>query len=152
MMTRREAAIMDTKAAIIALLSVWGVGTCVTLPVSAQETETETPAGSDTTSNPLLNRVWVRADETGLPGPMQIFLADGTLVSDSCWETYRLSNWQQVSDTAISWDEDGTTINADIATLSDDELVLRLNLIGGEVEEQRFVPATVPYVCPDMES
>jgi hypothetical protein len=114
----------------------------------AEETEA---AGSATTSNPLLNRVWVRADETGLPGPMQIFLANGTLVSDSCWETYRLSNWQQVSDAAISWEEDGTTINADIATLSASELVLRLHL-GSETQEQRFVPASVPYVCPDMES
>jgi len=141
---------MDTKAAIFALLSVWGVGTCSSLPVSAEE------AGAaddiEATSNPLLNRVWVRADDTGLPGPMQIFLSDGTLVSDSCWETYRLSHWQQVSESAISWEEDGMTINADIATLSDSELVLRLNLIGGSVEEQRYVAATVPYVCPDMET
>lgn len=143
---------MDTKAAIIALLSVWGVGTCVSLPALAEETEAEDAAGSETTSNPLLNRVWVRADDTGLPGPMQIFLADGTLVSDSCWETYRLSNWQQVSNTAISWEEDGVTINADIAALSDSELVLRLNLVGGQIEEQRYIPATVPYVCPDVES
>lgn len=143
---------MDTKAAIIALLSVWGVGTCVSLPASAQETETEDAAESEATSNPLLNRVWVRADDTnGLPGPMHIFLADGTLVSDSCWETYRLSQWQQVSPTAISWDEDGIEIKADIATLNDAELVLRL-MLGSEVEEQRFVPAAVPYVCPDMES
>jgi hypothetical protein len=141
---------MDTKAAIIALMSVWGVGTCVSLPASAQETEAEDAAESET-SNPLLNRVWVRADETGLPGPMQIFLADGTLVSDSCWETYRLSHWQQVSDTEISWDEDGMTINADIATLSASELVLRLHL-GSQVQEQRYIPAAVPYVCPDMKS
>jgi hypothetical protein len=141
---------MDTKAAIIALLSVWGVGTCASLPASAQDTGTEDAAESEATSNPLLNRVWVRADDTGLPGPMQIFLADGTLVSDSCWETYRLSQWQQVSDTQISWDEDGTTIEADIATLSDSELVLHLKL-GSEVQEQRYIPATVPYVCPDME-
>ena len=80
---------------------------------------------------------------------MQIFLADGTLVSDSCWETYRLSKWQQVSDTSISWDEDGMTINADIASISDSELVLKLNL-GKDVQEQHFVLATVPYVCPDM--
>jgi hypothetical protein len=81
---------------------------------------------------------------------MQIFLEDGTLVTDSCWETYRLSRWQQVSETEISWDEDGVTITADIATLTDAELVLRLNLIGGAVDEQHYVPAEVPYVCPDM--
>ncbi|KKB11482.1 hypothetical protein VE25_12645 [Devosia geojensis] len=122
---------------------------CASLPASAQDTGTEAAAGSEATSNPLLNRVWVRADDTGLPGPMQIFLADGTLVSDSCWETYRLSQWQQVSETEISWDEDGMTIEADITTLSDTELVLHLKL-GSEVQEQRYVPATVPYVCPDI--
>ena len=142
---------MDTKAAILALMSVWGVGTCATLPASAQDTdasEDATEAGDR--NNPLLNKVWVRADaDAALPGPMQIFLGDGTLVSDSCWETYRLSKWQQVSESAISWDEDGMTINADIASISDTELVLNLKL-GGDVQEQRFTSATVPYVCPDM--
>lgn len=142
---------MDTKAAIIALMSVWGVGAGV-VPAMAQDTDTTEDATDDDgdRSNPLLNKVWIRADaDEALPGPMQIFLADGTLVSDSCWETYRLSKWQQVSDTAISWDEDGMTINADIASLSDTELVLNLKL-GSEVQEQRFTSATVPYVCPDM--
>ena len=138
---------MDTKAAILALMSVWGVGVC-TLPAGAQETA-ETEDASDR-ANPLLNKVWVRADaDENLPGPMQIFLEDGTLVSDSCWETYRLSKWQQVSDSAISWDEDGMTINADITELTERELVLSLKL-GSDVQEQRFVTATAPYVCPDM--
>lgn len=143
---------MDTKAAILALMSVWGVGTCATLPALAQDTDTaeDVADGVGDNENPLLNKVWVRADaDPSLPGPMQIFLEDGTLVTDSCWETYRLSKWQQVSDSAISWDEDGMTINADIASLSDSELVLNLKL-GSEVQEQRYVTATVPYVCPDM--
>jgi hypothetical protein len=145
---------MDTKAAIIALLSVWGVGTCAALPAMAQETQEADEDATDEDAargNPLLNKVWVRSDaDAALPGPMQIFLADGTLVSDSCWETYRLSKWQQVSDSAISWDEDGMTINADIATLTETELVLSLKL-GSDVLEQRYVTASVPYVCPDME-
>ena len=143
---------MDTKAAILALMSVWGVGVC-NLPAMAQDnTEAAEDIADDLgdSENPLLNKVWVRADaDENLPGPMQIFLGDGTLVSDSCWETYRLSKWQQVSDSAISWDEDGMTIYADIASLSDSELVLNLKL-GSEVQEQRYVTATVPYLCPDM--
>lgn len=144
---------MDTKAAILALMSVWGVGTIGTLPACAQDAETTEDAADDAADgeNPLLNKVWIRADaDPAQPGPMQIFLGDGTLVSDSCWETYRLSKWQQVSDSAISWDEDGMTINADIASVSQTELVLNLKL-GSEVQEQRFVTATAPYVCPDME-
>lgn len=142
---------MDTKAAILALMSVWGVGTCATLPAIAQDDTTEDATDeAGERENPLLNKVWVRADaDPSLPGPMQIFLGDGTLVSDSCWETYRLSKWQQVSDSAISWDEDGMTINADIASVSDTELVLNLKL-GSEMQVQRFTVAEVPYVCPDM--
>jgi len=139
---------MDTKAAVVALLSVWGVGTCVSVPVMAQDAQDASEEASER-GNPLLNKVWVRSD-ADLPGPMQIFLADGTLVSDSCWETYRLSRWQQVSESAISWDEDGMTINADIASLTENELVLSLKL-GDDVTEQRFTTAEVPYVCPDME-
>lgn len=137
---------MDKKAAIIALLSVWGVGTAACLPAIAEEPAIEDEGDSD---NPLVNKVWVLQSENASPGAMQIFLPDGTLVSDSCWETYRLSKWQQVSDTAISWEEDGVTINADISSLTADELVLSLKL-GNDVQEQRFVPATVPTVCPDM--
>ncbi|MGV8834261.1 MAG: hypothetical protein ACOH2N_20030 [Devosia sp.] len=141
---------MDTKAAIIALLSVWGVGTSTTIPAIGQDTADTTDDEVDN-SNPLLNKVWVRSNaDASLPGPMQIFLADGTLVSDSCWETYRLSTWHQVSDSAISWNEDGMTINADIASLTDTELVLNLKL-GSDVQELRFTTASVPYVCPDME-
>ena len=144
---------MDTKAAIIALLSVWGVGAVAGVaPSVAQDTVDIDDSFDDAEddANPLLNRVWVRSDaDSALPGPMQIFLADGTLVSDSCWETYRLSKWQQVSDTSISWDEDGMTINADIASIDGDQMVLNLKL-GSEVQEQRFVSAKVPYVCPDM--
>lgn len=140
---------MDTKAAILALLGVWGVGAGATLPATAQEVE-EAAEDSAEAENPLTDKVWVRTNaDPALPGPMQIFLGDGTLVSDSCWETYRLSKWQQVSGTAISWEEDGMTIHADITSLSDTELVLNLRL-GDEVQEQRFAVAEVPYVCPDM--
>ena len=143
---------MDTKAAILALMSVWGVGVCA-LPANAQDA-TDTPEDATDeagdSQNPLLNKVWVRADaDPSLPGPMQIFLGDGTLVSDSCWETYRLSKWQQVSDSEISWEEDGMTINADIAELTETNLILNLKL-GSDVQEQRYVTAEVPYVCPDM--
>lgn len=139
---------MDTKAAIIALLTVWGVGAAGCLPTMAEDTAIDGDVETDS-DNPLLNKVWVQQGETASPGAAQIFLADGTLVTDSCWETYRLSKWQRVSDTAISWDEDGMTINADIVSLSPSELVLELHL-GNDTVEQRFVPAEAPYVCPDI--
>jgi hypothetical protein len=143
---------MTSKAAIFALLSLWGVGTVSTLPVVAQDASapaSESSADSDE-GDELTNRVWVKeGDDAALPGVIKIFLSDGTLVQDSCWETHRLSAWQKSGDHAVTWNEDGMDIKADIVTVSADELVLSLKLIGGEVEE-RYTPATVPYVCPDI--
>lgn len=143
---------MTSKAAIFALLSLWGVGTAACLPAYAEDSmAAESSADTDTDGEDgLTDRVWVRADDdTSLPGVIRIFLSDGTLVQDSCWETHRLSAWHRDGDAAVTWNEDGMDIKADIVTLTADELVLSLKLIGGDVEE-RYTPATVPYVCPDI--
>jgi hypothetical protein len=95
------------------------------------------------------NKVWVRSDAADLPGVMRTFLSDGTLVMDSCWETYRLAKWRSLPDGAIAWDEDGAEIQARVVEASETALVLRLALKKGETEE-RYRPVEVPYVCPDM--
>ena len=141
---------MTSKAAIFALLSLWGVGTTATvLPAYAQDAPAPAETSDETEASELTNRVWVKAGDDSLPSVIKIFLSDGTLVQDSCWETHRLSAWQMDGANAVSWNEDGMDIKADIVTLSADELVLSLNLIGGAVEE-RYTPASVPYVCPDI--
>jgi hypothetical protein len=104
---------------------------------------------SQATSTPTFtDRVWLRADAGSAPGTMQIFLSDGTLISDSCFETYRLSSWRLDGD-QLAWSEDGVDIRARVVSVDSDAPTLRLMLRGGE-EEQRFNAATVPYVCPDM--
>jgi hypothetical protein len=134
-----------SKAAIFALLSLWGVGAAPCLPAFAEETPTESSADAD--GDDLTNRVWVKeGDQAQLPGVVKIFLSDGTLVQDSCWETHRLSAWHKDGDAAVGWNEDGMDIKADIVTLNADELVL--NIVG--IGEERYTLATVPYVCPDM--
>jgi hypothetical protein len=111
------------------------------------------PRGTDATGHdPLVNRVWARSEESAgaeLPGRIQVFLSNGTLLSDSCWETHRLSEWSREPPGGLRWVEDGAEIRADVVALSESELVLRLDLVSGP-EDQRFVPAPVPYVCPDM--
>jgi uncharacterized membrane protein len=97
----------------------------------------------------LVDRVWLRSDSTGLPGVMRIFLSDSTLVMDSCWETYRLARWQLESDSTLRWREDAADIRAAIRSLHDKELVLFVSLRSGS-EEQHYMAAAVPYVCPDM--
>lgn len=95
----------------------------------------------------FVDRLWVRV-AGDLPGTLRLFLADGTLVMDSCWETYRLTRWEAVSSTSIRWTEDAATIDATV-TVADGALALTLALPDGPREE-RYVPAAIPYVCPDM--
>ena len=141
---------MTSKAAVFALLSLWGVGSAVCLPAYAEEAAATTESTADGDTDELTDRVWVKAgDEAALPGSIKIFLSDGTLVQDSCWETHRLSAWQMDGTSTVSWNEDGIDIKADIVMLTADELVLTLKLRGGDVEE-RYAPAAVPYLCPDM--
>ena len=144
---------MTTKTALFALLAVWGVGLGGTMPLRAddtvsEETKTEASAGPTTPDTGLTNRVWTKAD-SDRPGVIRVFLSDGTLISDSCWETHRLSSWKMTSDTALTWNEDGADISAKIAALSADKLTLVLKLRGGDVEEH-YTAAPVPSVCPDM--
>jgi hypothetical protein len=140
---------MTSKAALFALLAMWGVGSTACLPAFAEDSSAESTVESKTSKAGLTDRVWTRAEDNGLPGVMKIFLSDGTLVQDSCWETHRLSPWELVSDSALKWNAVGMDINAEIVSLSDAELVLSLKLAGG-AQEEKYVAATVPYVCPDM--
>ena len=142
---------MTSKAALLALLTLWGVGAAVPHQAWADEITSEQSAeGDDDSSGDLTNRVWVKAgDDKALPGVIKIFLSDGTLVQDSCWETHRMSAWQKTAANQLVWNEDGMDIKADIVTLTADELVLSLQLKGGAVEEH-YVPSPVPAVCPDM--
>jgi hypothetical protein len=142
---------MTSKAAILALLTLWGVGIATPFPAWADDTSSEQSADSDDDAGPdLTNKVWVKAgDDAALPGVIKIFLSDGTLVQDSCWETHRLSAWQKTGASSVAWNEDGTEIKADIVTLTASELVLSLRLKAGAIEE-RYQPAGVPSVCPDM--
>ena len=96
-----------------------------------------------------VNMVWMRSDSTGLPGIMRIFLADGTLVMDSCWETYRLARWRPVSDTVLVWHEDTAPVEAHIEMTAEDEMRMVLVLVNDTLEE-RYRVGPVPYVCPDM--
>jgi len=143
-----------TKTALFALLALWGVGLGSALPARAEDqTADGSAAGIKATADAVIpgfvNRVWLQTDSGDLPGVIRIFLSDGTLVMDSCWETHRLSAWKLVDDGKVSWNEDGTDITARIASLTDDALTLVLDLKGGAVEAH-YAAAPVPSVCPDM--
>ena len=99
----------------------------------------------------LTEKFWVQSEEdAGLPGSMVLFLSEGTMLQDSCWETYRLSNWKMTGEDSLSWQEDTMTIEADIVELNEAELILALHLVGDETVEKRYTASPVPFLCPDM--
>jgi hypothetical protein len=145
---------MTSKAALFALLALWGVGFGGALPSraddgisdnSSSEAKTETGMAADG----FVNRVWQQTGNEKQPGVIRIFLSDGTLVMDSCWETHRLASWTQGADGSLTWNEDGTDINARIKALAADTLTLVLDLKSGPVEEH-YAAAPIPSVCPDI--
>jgi hypothetical protein len=96
-----------------------------------------------------VNRVWIRTDPNNQPGALRLFLANGTLVMDSCWETYRLARWEARSESVVVWREDTEQVEADLEMLGPQELQVRLMLSDHTVTE-RYREAEVPYVCPEM--
>jgi hypothetical protein len=96
----------------------------------------------------FVGRTWLSTDPAAAPGTIRIFLADGTLVIDSCFETYRLARWETIDDKRIAWQEDTARIEAEVDETATGELRLRLQLTT-EVKEEHYRLATVPFVCPD---
>jgi hypothetical protein len=98
----------------------------------------------------LRDRVWIDQSPQAPQGTLRAFLSDGTLVMTSCVETYRLAPWRWVSNARIVWEEDGQNVNAEVAVVSDDTLVLAVTLADGTAESHTFKAAQSPVVCPDL--
>ena len=96
----------------------------------------------------FVGKTWLSTDSSAPLGTIRIFLPDGTLLMDSCGETYRLARWTSMNDTRIAWEEDTARIEADVTQATADVLELRLHL-KSEVKVERYRLAQVPFVCPD---
>jgi hypothetical protein len=111
------------------------------------------PPGTDSSLTseraPWIGKVWSQKDTTDLPGKLRIFLANGTLVMDSCWETYQLANWEARSDSVVVWEEGTAEIKAHLKMIGENELSMRL-ILKEDTIAKRYQEAEVPYVCPDM--
>jgi hypothetical protein len=106
------------------------------------------PQETDRRTQPeFVGKVWMSTDAAAARGTLRLFLPDGTLVIDSCWETYRLARWQTTGDRQLEWQEDTARIEAEIIDLTDERLQLRL-ADGFKVESYRLAQA--PFVCPDL--
>ena len=94
----------------------------------------------------FIGKIWVSTTPGHSRGSLMIFLPDRSLLMDSCFETYRISQWGAEGD-RIRWIEDTIPIEATISLPNENELRLQL---AGQDRVQSYVTATVPYVCPDM--
>jgi hypothetical protein len=68
---------------------------------------------------------------------------------DSCGEVHRLARWRAIDERRIEWQEDTARIEADVTQVGSDQLQLRLHLVGGEIKQENYRLASVPFVCPD---
>lgn len=110
-------------------------------PAAASASQRDEPSNPD-----FIGRVWI-ATTAGAPrGSMLIFLPDRSLLMDSCFETYRISQWGVAGD-HIRWLEDTIPIEAQVTLPSRNEMTLR---IAGQDRDQTYVAASVPYLCPDL--
>jgi hypothetical protein len=92
----------------------------------------------------FIGRVWISTTPGTARGSILVFLPDRTVLMDSCFETFRVSQWGVVGD-HIRWIEDTIPIEAKVTMVGKDEMRLEAP---GHVKS--FVAAPVPYVCPDM--
>jgi hypothetical protein len=144
---------MPRALLVLALLSVPGcqAGEAPAPPESSETTAVDVDAVSAQTgpAPAFVGKAWLRRSPADPPGGLRIFLTDGTLLMDSCWETYRLAQWRPEADNLIVLIEDGRETRAEALQPNPQELVLRLQT-GADTVEERYRLASVPYVCPDM--
>jgi hypothetical protein len=126
-----------------------GLIACVlTAACRSPSTNQEAPTASRDAQRSFVGKAWLSTDPSAAPGTLRIFLPDGTLVMDSCGETYRLARWRAIDERRIEWQEDTARIEAEVTQVSPDQLQLRLHLVR-ELNDENYRLAQVPFVCPD---
>lgn len=142
---------------VLTLLSALGcqAGEAPAPPESSESTaaeavEVETAPAQAGPAPAFVGKAWFRESPADPPGGLRIFLTDGTVLMDSCWETYRLAQWRPEAANLIVLIEDGRETRTEALQPSPQELVLRLQVGAAEIMEERYRLASVPYVCPDM--
>lgn len=143
-------------ASMTALLAVTALAACSKPPAPAPAAQTRPPAAQPSTpttdelgqpADPrFIGKIWVSTTPGHARGSILIFLPDRSLLLDSCFETYRISQWGAAGD-RIRWIEDAIPIEATLNMINDNELRLQ---VAGQDSVQSYVTATVPFVCPDM--
>lgn len=132
---------MNATIRIMALAFV-AMAACSDQPTGGRQEAT-------TLQSRLVGTAWAATDASAALGTLRIFLPDGTLVMDSCFETYRLARWRALDGRRVEWDEDGERIEAEMVLPDPDTLQIRLRLRDG-ISVTNYARAQVPYLCPDL--
>ena len=132
----------------LAALALAGCGKSAAPPPAAKvKAPTEESAPAELADPSFIGRVWITSSVHRPRGSMLVFLPDKTLLMDTCFEPYRLSKWGIVAEDRIRWIEDTIPIEAQIIVEGTHNLRLR---IAGREEDETYMAASAPYVCPDM--
>ncbi len=104
-------------------------------------------ANDDPPMPSFVGRIWISVTSGAPRGSIVVFLPNKTMLRDSCFETFRVSEWGIISDTRIRWREDTIPIEAEYVQPSPEELILKPI---GTNRQETYVSISVPFVCPDM--
>ena len=136
----------------VAVLLVLAISGCGRKPAAPPQSAASAPASAaqeqrgEPADPAFIGRVWLATTPGSPRGSMMIFLPDRTLVQDSCFETYRLSQWG-ASGNLIRWIEDTLPVEAEVVLPGKDQMILRVR---GVDRQQSFEAVSPPYLCPDM--
>src|SRR5688572_25525680 len=114
---------MQNRRHILSLIAILLLCSC-----GGTSTNAPAPEAAGEAAPMFVGKAWLSVDPSAAPGTLRSFLPDGTLIMDSCFETYRLARWRTVADGVVEWNEDGAEIQAEVAKSTPEELELRLKL------------------------
>ena len=118
------------------------------VPLAAGFRDAPEASGAAQRTGRLTDRVWIRVRPAEPAGSFRVFLPNGSVLTGSCRETYRVDPWRMISASRLTITEGTEAIPADVA-FQGSELRLRLRLARGATREERYRPARVPYQCPE---
>ncbi|WP_416670479.1 hypothetical protein [Egbenema bharatensis] len=105
----------------------------------------------------LFEKIWLVTEATTEPafGSLYVFLPNGTLLSTSCGETYRIATWlvpdREIPDVLEVTEDGEVAYRAEFLELTSTTLRLRQDLVrSGETVEVTFTAVEEEFVCPDL--
>jgi hypothetical protein len=104
----------------------------------------EAPRGDAGWARLIENRAWIE-EHAAVPGTTRAWLRDGLFMTASCREEPRFASWRWTGETTFEWDDGQGRLQAEVAMVGPDELVLMLG--PGEMAEVRRYRAAPGDSC-----